>query len=144
MTERELAEILRRNPDIRVVGDSAPEPQPAAATTSAKNSALTRKFLAYWRALDGPALTPELRFDPARRWRFDFAHEPTRIAVELNGGVWSNGRHTRGTGYLRDREKINAAQLAGWHVFELGTGQVSAATVRQIIEFIRSQEAQHE
>lgn len=142
MTERELAEILRRNPDIRVAGDSAPEPQPAAATTSAKNSALTRKFLAYWRAFDGPALTPELRFDPARRWRFDFAHEATRVAIEINGGVWTSGRHTRGQGYLRDREKINEAILAGWRVFELGTGQVSAATVRQIIEFIRSQEAQ--
>lgn len=144
MTERELAEILRRNPDISVAGDNVQPPAPASAgaTASAKNSGLAQKFLAYWRALDGPPLTQELRFDPVRRWRFDFAHEATRTAIELNGGVWSNGRHTRGAGYLRDREKINEAQLAGWHVFELGTGQVSAATVRQIIDFIRSQEAQ--
>ena len=40
------------------------------------------------KAFDGPPLTPEFRFDPARRWRFDFAHEATRTAIELNGGVW--------------------------------------------------------
>lgn len=42
----------------------------------------------------------------------------------------------RGAGYLRDREKVNAAQAAGWRVFELGTGQVTVDNVQRIIEVI--------
>jgi len=38
------------------------------------------------------------------------------IAVEVEGGVWSRGRHVRGAGYLADLEKYNAAVVMGWRV----------------------------
>ena len=38
------------------------------------------------------------------------------IAVELEGGVWTNGRHSRGAGFTSDCEKYNEAQLLGWRV----------------------------
>ena len=34
----------------------------------------------------------------------------------VNGGVWKRGRHNRGTGYIKDLEKLNAAQILGWIV----------------------------
>ena len=86
--------------------------------------------------LGGAELATEHRFHPERRWRFDYAHLPTKTAIEINGGVWSGGRHNRGAGYLRDREKVNAAQMLGWKVFELGTGQVTPANVQAIIEHV--------
>jgi very-short-patch-repair endonuclease len=58
----------------------------------------------------------EYRFDIQRRWRFDFAWPSQKLAVEIEGGVWSRGRHTRGAGYVADLEKYNAATLLGWQV----------------------------
>lgn len=40
------------------------------------------------------------------------------IAVEIQGGTWSNGAHVRPEQYKKDREKINHAQRLGWKVFE--------------------------
>lgn len=51
-----------------------------------------------------------------RRWRFDYAFPSVRVAVEIDGGVWINGRHNRPSGYLRDMEKFNAAASLGWLV----------------------------
>lgn len=135
MTERELAEILRRNPDIRVIGDDAqPQTPPPAILRTAGMSALSAQFLRLWSLLGGPPLEQEYKFHPRRRWRFDFALPARKIAVEINGGVWVKGRHTRGRGYLDDREKVNAATALGWRVFELGTGQVTPDNVQAIVE----------
>ncbi len=60
----------------------------------------------------------ELVFAPPRKWRFDFAWPISKVAVEIHGGVWSNGRHTRGSGYSKDLEKMNVAQKLGWRVFQ--------------------------
>jgi very-short-patch-repair endonuclease len=59
----------------------------------------------------------EYRFHPKRRWRFDLAIPELKVAIEIEGGIWTGGRHTRGTGYQKDMEKYNAAQMLGWKVF---------------------------
>ena len=38
------------------------------------------------------------------------------IAAEIEGGTWSGGRHTRGSGYEKDCEKYNEAVRLGWSV----------------------------
>lgn len=58
----------------------------------------------------------ELRFAPPRRWRFDYSWEDSKVALEVEGGVWTGGRHVRGAGYVADMDKYNAAALAGWIV----------------------------
>lgn len=78
-----------------------------------------RLFETYWRALDGQALESEYRWHPQRRWRFDFADPASKTAIEIDGGAWSGGRHTRGDGFERDCEKINAATMMGWAVIRL-------------------------
>ena len=134
MTEKELAAILKRNPDLRIMqGDAAPLKPPIVGTS---NDAMARRFEELWRMLGGAELVKEHRFHPERKWRFDYAHLPTKTAIEINGGVWSGGRHNRGAGYLRDREKVNTAQMLGWKVFELGTGQVTPANVQAIINHV--------
>ncbi len=63
---------------------------------------------------------PEREFlfaKPDRLWRFDFAWSDRGIALEVEGGVWTHGRHTRGKGFLGDMAKYNAAALRGWYVF---------------------------
>jgi very-short-patch-repair endonuclease len=63
-----------------------------------------------------PQPVPELRFHTSREWRFDFAWPERRVALEVDGGVWTQGRHTRGAGWTKDTEKLNAAVAAGWRV----------------------------
>ena len=73
-----------------------------------------------------PDGVPEYHFHPTRRWRFDWAWPLQRVALELEGGVWSQGRHVRGAGYERDCEKYNEAQLLGWIVIRATYGQVES------------------
>lgn len=132
--QRELEKILLRNPELRVV-ETLELKRPPIPVSSDKDK-LVNTFIGLWSMLGGQVLVRELRFHPDRRWRLDFAHEPSKTAIEINGGIWSGGRHVRGAGYLRDREKVNAATAMGWRVFELGTGQVTPDNVQQIIEAI--------
>lgn len=82
-------------------------------------SSLERSFETFWKIIDGPELEPEYKFLDNRKFRFDFAHPQAKIAIEIEGAVYANGRHTRGAGYTLDCEKYNLAQLAGWRVFRL-------------------------
>jgi len=72
--------------------------------------------LAIVRAVLGTDWVAEYRFAPPRKWRFDFANPQRQIAIEIEGGVYTRGRHTRPTGFLRDIEKYNTATLQGWRV----------------------------
>lgn len=76
----------------------------------------------------------EVRFLPARRWRFDLAWPDRKLAVEVHGGVYTNGRHTRGKGFTRDREKMNEALLLGWRVLEVTSEQVQSGQALTWIE----------
>lgn len=99
--------------------------------------ALTTAFELLWAELGGPELTSEFRFHPARRWRFDYCHETAKAAIEIDGGTFVRGRHSRGVGYRNDCIKINVAQLMGYRVFRLTTDMVNAEHVQPIIDFVR-------
>jgi hypothetical protein len=122
------------NPHIFVNPD---EPPRTHDTPSPKVSPLERKFRALWIEF-APAIgiEPEYRFEPARRWRFDFAHPSTKIAVELEGGIHMQGRHNRAQGMMDDAEKYNHAASLGWRVFRLTTGMVTEANVKMIAAVI--------
>ena len=66
-----------------------------------------------------PEPEPEYRFAHPRRWRFDFAWPAHLIALEVEGGVWTNGRHTRGSGFVGDMAKYNHAAILGWKVLRV-------------------------
>jgi len=100
-------------------------------------SALERRFALCWRAVGGPDLVREIGFIETRRWRFDFAHPATMTAIEIEGGTWSGGRHTRGSGFVADAEKYNAAAELGWTVFRLPSPLVGVAWAERIRDHIR-------
>ena len=77
-----------------------------------------------------------------RRFRFDFAWADKMLGVEIEGGVFSGGRHTRGVGYSRDLEKYNLAAMHGWTVYRFTTQDVKQGiAVRFITIIIKNQEA---
>jgi len=81
-------------------------------------------FLKVLRALDIPEPVPEYRFHPDRRWRLDYAWPDHKLAVEIEGGAWIQGRHTRGSGFLNDISKYNELTLAGWRLLRFTPAQL--------------------
>jgi len=58
----------------------------------------------------------EYKFDPNRKWKMDYAWPIVKLFVEIEGGVWTKGRHTRGSGFIKDMEKYNRAAEMGWRL----------------------------
>lgn len=80
----------------------------------------------------------EFKFCAERKWRADFHITGKMILVEVEGGIWSNGRHTRGKGYIADMEKYNTAQNLGYRVLRYSTEQVmSGVAIKQIENLVR-------
>ncbi|GAJ77628.1 hypothetical protein JCM18905_3519 [Vibrio sp. JCM 18905] len=85
-------------------------------------SQLEKLLLQHIRALKLEVPMSEYRFHETRRWRFDFAYPDQLLAIEVEGGTWSNGRHNRAKGYEADCEKYNMAALRGWTVLRFTGG----------------------
>ena len=58
------------------------------------------------------------------------------LGVEIEGGVYSRGRHTRGVGYSRDLEKYNLAAMHGWTVYRFTTQDVKSGVAVGFITII--------
>lgn len=71
---------------------------------------------AFFRTMGLNAPEPEHRFHESRRWRFDYAWIAERVALEVEGAVWINGRHSRGSGKVKDMEKYSEAACLGWRL----------------------------
>ena len=86
--------------------------------------------------LDSAGLTGyvrEYRAIPGRKFRFDFAFMKERLLVEINGGTYSKGAHSTGTGINRDYEKGNLAVLNGWRVLSFDTKQVKSGAALEVV-----------
>lgn len=91
----------------------------------------------------------EYVFHPQRKWRLDLAWVGIKLAVEIDGGLYARpvvchhcgqtvkrlvngkwvmvregGRHNTGKGRENDIEKMNEAQLMGWHILHVTPEQV--------------------
>lgn len=92
----------------------------------------------------------ELQFHPVREWRFDIAWTKYKVALEVNGGTWTGGRHNRGKGSIEDWLKVNEAQILGWIVIQVPRSEhgdddwISDATVDLCARAIARQRARAE
>lgn len=70
--------------------------------------------------------TPETQAQviPGRRHRFDFAWRDQRLLLEVQGGVWTGGKHGRGSGIIKDQEKLNLAAINGWRVLQVSANHI--------------------
>jgi very-short-patch-repair endonuclease len=98
-------------------------------------SALEDLLLLQLRQQRLPLPEREYRFHETRKWRFDFAWPDRMLAVEVEGGTWVKGAHSRGKHYESDCIKYNTAALLGWRVLRFTTDMVrdgrAHATVRE-------------
>lgn len=75
----------------------------------------------------------EYQFNEKRKYRFDFAWPQLKVAVEIEGGAWSGGRHTRGAGFTHDCKKYNLAAASKWLVFRFTTEMVQSGEAIDLI-----------
>jgi len=90
----------------------------------------------------GLLLIKEWRFDPERRWRFDYVDYVLNAdnqkclmyrAFEIEGAIYTRGRHTRGVGYQADLDKYNQATAMGFRVFRFSTTDVLRGRAKSFI-----------
>jgi very-short-patch-repair endonuclease len=86
------------------------------------------------RAASLPTPEMEYRFHPERRWRFDLAWPDLKVAVEVDGGGFVQGRHSRGMGIERDSEKFSTSAAHGWRVFRVTPRMVRDGAALALIE----------
>lgn len=92
-----------------------------------------RLFEAACVAVGLPMPVAEYRFHPTRKWRFDWLFDGW-LAVEIVGGVWTNGHHSRGQSQIDDFEKQNHAMLLGYAVLQFTPQQMESG---EAFTFIR-------
>lgn len=71
-----------------------------------------------------PEAQDEYRAIPERKFRLDVAWPAWKVCVEQQGGVWNRGKHGRGSGIVKDMERQNILQIAGWLVLQFTPSQI--------------------
>ena len=106
-------------------------PQPPAAEPVVRRirrragpSKLEQALLGQLALLGVAAPEREVCLIPGRKYRFDMIWAEARLAVEVQGGTWSQGAHSRGGGQARDCEKAALATLLGWRCLAVTVDQV--------------------
>lgn len=159
MTEDELRRLLEDNPDVALIAynngnpvrvrdatlpvsapsggaDSTQRMEIDSTHVNAPESPLERQFINLWQMLNGPELEREYRFEPMRRWRADFAHLASRTLLEVEGGLYQQGRHQRLHGYQADCEKYNWATMRDWRVIRLTSAMLTPDYIESIIQWM--------
>ena len=80
----------------------------------------------------------EFKFHPTRKWRIDYYFQTPRkkLAVEVEGGVWIKGRHTRASGFVKDMEKYNALTEQGIYLLRFQPADMKKAETFHFINKI--------
>lgn len=81
-----------------------------------------------------PVPVPEYKFHPTRKWRFDYAWPHLLLALEVEGGAFVAGRHTRGVGFVKDLEKYSEAAILGWRIVRVTPKQVKNGEALTLVE----------
>lgn len=82
----------------------------------------------------GPGIRLRLALASLKDWRFDFAWPASMLAVEVEGGIWTEGRHSRGQGFIDDCQKYNEATLLGWRVLRVTARMTRSGRALRLIE----------
>lgn len=101
--------------------------KPTALARACKWSSLEAEFFDRWQQFAPNSPAPEHDAGDIvenRRFRGDFVWREQRVIVELEGGIFSRGRHTRGVGYEADCDKYNLLTATGWRVLRFTRGML--------------------
>ena len=97
-------------------------------------SALEDRLVAQIHLMRLPAPQREVTLIPGRRFRVDLYWPEARLVVEVDGGTFAAGRHSRGMGQATDAEKRNLLTLLGYRVLTVTTPHVRSGEAVRWIE----------
>ena len=91
------------------------------AAAKAKRERFENQFAAQILAAGLPPPIMQFRFakDIGRQWRADFAWPDFGLLLEVQGGGFVAGRHTRGKGHEDDCERKSVAVTLGYAIVEV-------------------------
>lgn len=83
----------------------------------------------------GPAF-PEFQFaaELRRKFRADIGFPQEHLLIEIEGGNWTRGGHTRGQGYEDDCEKYSIASILGYTLIRVTYGMVNNGLAYQLMK----------
>jgi len=90
----------------------------------------------------GLTVFPEFYFDVERKWRIDYAiplkkdGSKLKLAIEVEGGAFTGGRHTRPMGFINDMEKYNKMSENGWILIRIIPANLLSLSTLQKIKAI--------
>ncbi len=82
----------------------------------------------------GPGVRQRIKDAELKDWRIDMAWVDKKLAVEVEGGTWSGGRHVRGLGFEEDARKYNVLVLLGWRVLRFTSTAIMSGVALKTIE----------
>jgi hypothetical protein len=154
MNRAELAAFRRRHrgPELAALpfAEAIPKPPKWRSGRARHEAGQEKGALLKWQLDRMAAADPrfagalcEVRFHPIRKWRLDVAIFRLKIGVEIHGGVFlkprrddpnARGAHSRGAQQVKDWEKANAAQIAGWIVLNVLPEWIPKGIALQLVE----------
>jgi hypothetical protein len=77
----------------------------------------------------------EFEFAKPRKWRFDwvFRDMVRPVALEIQGGIFTGGRHVRGAALLEEMAKLNEACILGYRVLFATPADVTSGAIFPIL-----------
>lgn len=105
------------------------------------SSYLENQFASLWESyFPKIKLIKEYKFYPGRRYRWDFAAIESKVAIDIQGGIWSRGKmgHNSGSGINKDCEKFCLAASTGWLVFSLTDKMIELQWLEAIAQTIKN------
>lgn len=131
-----------------------PAPVPKRKPQKRSASYNRKVVIAFFAEYGIPEPEFEHRFakDIGRKWRFDLSWETfasntyklaggdfpvihhCMVALEVQGGIFSHGRHTQGAALLDEWEKLNCAAVMGWRMLFCQPSELCMDATAQMIK----------
>jgi hypothetical protein len=91
-----------------------------------------------WLTTNKLAFLPEYHFNKSKQfgekdWRNDYFIPELNLAIEVEGGIWSNGGHLRPAMYLDNLNKYNGVTMAGIRLLRIDTDRLNSLHFKGLI-----------
>ena len=92
--------------------------------------------------LDSKLEPLELVTFDVKQWRYDVIFPTVKLCIEVQGGVFTHGKHSRGENQVNDMYKSNSAQRVGYACFQFPPRDLSSGkAATDVIDYIASYKA---